>query len=187
MSDPEKVYKHKVVLTANPVTGELPADDVVFDRMKEAGWTDDPLDGKSVMLDDGRELPNPIPIAPPIGFRAEPSIIDLINQQIANRAILLAGELEVDSPEDMEDFDLDDEPPEPRSVYELMPEEYPDLDKHIARQGGSDPGTASPIPAESGPVEVANPPPAPPVSDLPASQPLATPKDRPPGAKPRGP
>ncbi|QCQ84935.1 hypothetical protein [Blackfly microvirus SF02] len=166
--------KAKVSVVPHPVTGECVDESDLFQAMESAGWTDDPLDGKAILLPDGREVLNPLPIAPPIGFRAEPSIIDLINRQIAAHQLLLADSLEVDTEEESNDFDLPDEPPDPRSIYEVMVDEYPDLDNAIARE-------SSPALPEQAPAETAVPPVQPepvpvepvPAPPIPTSQPLS--------------
>lgn len=91
------------------------------------GWTDDPGDGRAVLLPDGREVLNPLPMAPPVGYRPEPTIQELVHQMILRHHAGLAEDEEVDTIEDAEDFDIPDEL-EPMSMYEVeMVEEFPEV------------------------------------------------------------
>lgn len=126
--------KVKVVITARP---DVVSDDgeIVSDRrysladvegfLSSSDWSDDPKDGKAVLLPDGREMLNPLPIAPPIGFRKEPDILEQVAAQVRKHYEMLRGDLEVDTIEDANDFG-EDEDFEPSSVYEIvMQEEFP--------------------------------------------------------------
>lgn len=97
-----------------------------------AGWTDDPGTGKSVMIDDplhpryGAEIPNPTPMAPPVGYVAEDTLQDMINRHMA-KIIGMQDSDVIDSEEEVDDFDVEDELPEFESVFEVreMVEEAP--------------------------------------------------------------
>jgi len=116
----------KVEIVPNPSTGEIADYDDVMERMVDAGWSDDPKDGKTILLDDGREVVNPLPIAPPIGYNPTPSMFDVIRAQI-HRAKMLEDDAVAETPEDADDFDMDDEW-EPSSVYEVvMKDDFPEL------------------------------------------------------------
>lgn len=105
-------YVDKVKVRIDPRGSEKPpvvAKDIP-DKMRSAGWSDDPGTGKAVLLDDGRELVNPLPHDPPIGYVQEPSVIDLINRELARRKALLEAEEIIDeSVEDASDFEMEDE------------------------------------------------------------------------------
>lgn len=82
----------------------------ISDKMRSAGWSADPGTGKAVLLEDGRELVNPLPHDPPLGYVQEPSVIDLINRELAKRkALLEADEVLDETDEDANDFDMEDE------------------------------------------------------------------------------
>lgn len=94
------------------------------EKMVLAGWTDDPMDGKAFHDQFGREIVNPLSLAPPVGYTPEPTVMELIERQLALRLQQLAGTDEVDSLEEADDFDLEEEW-DPTSLYEireLLPE-----------------------------------------------------------------
>lgn len=65
----------------------------------------------------GHEILNPIPMQPPIGFKPEPSMFDVIRQQI--RQAQLAGDTILDENEDeADDFDIEDDPVDYQSRWE---------------------------------------------------------------------
>lgn len=104
--------------------GVLPEDGLVMERMKDAGWSEDPGTGKAVMVDDERgnpayEVLNPIPMAPPIGWVPTPPIEELIRQRVAQEFMLREDE-EIDDINDAEDFDIPDELPPLETIYEVM-------------------------------------------------------------------
>lgn len=98
------------------------------EKMVYAGWTDDPMDGKAFHDQFGREIVNPLSLAPPVGYRPEPTVMELIERQLAIRLAQLAGDDEVDTAEEADDFDMEEEW-DPTSLYEIreLVEEAPRL------------------------------------------------------------
>lgn len=86
-----------------------------------AGWSDDPGTGRSILLPDGREVPNPMPLAPPVTIdNGELSVNELVD-----RALRLHFEKIADDAEANETLDdllkFDDEPDDfPASPYEIV-------------------------------------------------------------------
>lgn len=74
--------------------------------------------GQSMLTVDGSEIPSPLPIAPPIGWQKQPDLMDQIRSMVM-REIGLRDDLEVDSPEDEEDFDMADLDDDFRTPYEV--------------------------------------------------------------------
>lgn len=73
---------------------------------------------KKLPLNDRGELvPDPVPMAPPIGYRPQPSMVELIRKQV-QLASEEAKRMGAESLEEADDFDVGDEP-ELRSPYEL--------------------------------------------------------------------
>ena len=76
---------------------------------------------RPVMLDDyGHELLDPTPMAPPIGYKPQPSMVEIIRAQI--RSEQLAKEAEdagFETFEEADDFEVDDDY-DPSSPYEEM-------------------------------------------------------------------
>lgn len=59
-------------------------DDEAFAQAADAAdWSDDPGTGRAILLDDGRELLNPVPMEPPVGHDEEPSINALVERALA--------------------------------------------------------------------------------------------------------
>ncbi|UDN67857.1 hypothetical protein [robinz microvirus RP_152] len=103
-----------------------PSEEELLDKMAEAGWSDDPGTGKAILTDLGAEIVSPIPVAPPIGYVSEPTVMDRLAQMLDSRMRLLAeGDVLDESEAEANDFDVaDPEDFHPRSVYEiqLLPE-----------------------------------------------------------------
>lgn len=93
--------------------------------MEKAGWTDDPGDGKAILVPDERGAPgyevlNPLPFALPIGWEPTPPIEQLVAQLTRQEMARLKDEDEVDDVLDAEDFDIPDELPPLETLYEVM-------------------------------------------------------------------
>lgn len=59
---------------------------------------------------DGRELPDPVPLAPPVGWHAQPSMFEHMREMIRGEALRAYAEAQGDeSFEDAQDFDVDDD------------------------------------------------------------------------------
>lgn len=100
-----------------------------LDRIPEyGGWDpDDPGLGQAVLLDDGREVLNPVPMEPPVGFKEEPSMMQMMEAMIKRHLAGLNGEDELDSVEDAIDFDVPDDV-DPTSPYDVeMMDEFPSM------------------------------------------------------------
>lgn len=88
-----------------------------------ADWTDDPGVGKAVLLEDGSEVLNPVPMAPPVGYAPEPSIMEMIDQAVKrNLAMGVDPDEVIDEEAELNDF-LEDEEFDPASVYEINVQE----------------------------------------------------------------
>src|ERR1700741_3704528 len=88
--------------------------------------TGEVLDHKGRRLDKaGRELPDPRPIRPPIGFIKQPPLHELIRQMVRSEVLAReAGEQDLGSFEEEDDFDVDDEY-DPTSPWEENFEPHP--------------------------------------------------------------
>lgn len=124
-----------VKISADPHTGELPpgVPEDYYDEAIAAGWTDDPRDGKSFLLEDGREVPNPLPVAPPVGYVYEPTIMDRLSQMLDKRlAALLEAQALEETEAEANDFDIDEDE-EIRSIYEIsLQDEFPEIPRSIS-------------------------------------------------------
>ncbi|UDN67826.1 hypothetical protein [robinz microvirus RP_139] len=83
--------------------------------------TGEVLDHKGRRLDSqGRELPDPTVMAPPLGYIAQPPLHELIRLMVIQeheRVAALSNGDEIESPDEADDFDVDDEF-DPSSPYE---------------------------------------------------------------------
>lgn len=123
-----------------------PVDDTVEDALVSAGWSDDPGTGKAVLTPDGREIVSPAKIAPPIGYTAEKSVMEMISEMMERRLAALNDADEVDSEEEVNDFGEDDEPA-PWSPYEVeLVDEYPAIPKETPPDPAPEPDPAPPSP-----------------------------------------
>lgn len=69
----------------------------------------------------GQEVVDDTPMAPPIGYVKQPSMVEHIRNMVRSEQLRLAAEAEgQESFEEAEDFDVEDEP-EPISAYEWEP------------------------------------------------------------------
>lgn len=122
---------------------ELPHDALLNDTeefanaMEGAEWSDDPGTGRAILMADGRELVNPISIAPPASIRAaaaEPSVNDLVERALKRHFEQLKADDEIDSIEDFEDFP-EDEDWTPFSQYEIvLRDEAPAIPKDVTQE-----------------------------------------------------
>lgn len=75
-----------------------------FDVSSIFRWRDKKLD------DEGRELSDPIPMAPPLGYTPELSMIEIVRQQIRGEHLRIAAlQAEAETFEEADDFDVEGE------------------------------------------------------------------------------
>lgn len=71
------------------------------------------------MLDEnGFEVPDPKPVAVPVGWKKPPSLNDRIAQMVRQELSARAEEVGMESFEDADDFDIPDDPADPNSPWE---------------------------------------------------------------------
>jgi hypothetical protein len=109
----EKVKK--LVARVHPVPQSEMVDDVGELHIVSAG------------LDEfGREVPDPVPVAIPVGMKANPSLRDLIrkmvSEQLFAQAVDAAG---AETFDEADDFDIPDDPVDPATPYETEFEGLP--------------------------------------------------------------
>ena len=78
--------KHKIVIHPRLEGGKEPVRTMTVEEIIESAAADwDPLDpgvGRAVLLPDGREIFNPVPFAPPVGYVQEPSIMEQVQRML---------------------------------------------------------------------------------------------------------
>lgn len=86
----------------------------------------DGIQVRSFLSGDGRyEYPDPVPMAPPIGYKPEPDLGELIRSLVHRELSKVAGASELDTFEEAEDFDIEDDPLDPLTPYEKVFEPPP--------------------------------------------------------------
>lgn len=81
----------------------------------------DGIQVRSFLSGDGRyEYPDPVPMAPPIGYKPEPDLGELIRSLVHRELSKVAGASELDTFEEAEDFDIEDDPLDPLTPYEKV-------------------------------------------------------------------
>lgn len=106
---------------------------------------------------DGSENPDPTPLAPPIGYRKAPSLIENMRAMIREHAVAmaLAGQ-EAETFEEADDFDVDDDF-DPKSPWEGDFEPVASITADEARKNEEAKAKIKPVP-EAPPAPAEQPP-----------------------------
>lgn len=91
----------------------------------------------------GREIPNPVPLQPPVGYKKQPTIAEQMRQMIRT-ASMEAAQMGAETEEEANDFDIDEDY-EPTSPWEHDFEINPIYENMLALQS-ADPRKAPPKP-----------------------------------------
>lgn len=112
---------------------------------------------RSFLTKDGRELPDPTPMAPAIGFKRQPTIADRLREIVRSEHMRIAAEeAGKETFEEADDFDVGDEDDyNPRSPYEIPFEKFFDPPEPSAGQGPVEPAAepAKPLEAPTAPTD----------------------------------
>ena len=84
----------------------------------------DPKTGEfvPVLNEEGQELPDPTPMAPPVGFKREPPLHERIRAMVQHEFLRARAEADFESPEEADDFVIDDDGDDPRDArFALQP------------------------------------------------------------------
>lgn len=69
----------------------------------------------------GQEVPDPVPVAPPVGYRRPPTLQENIQRMIRSEMLQQAAAAEgFDTFEEAEDFDIEDDPVDAQTPYEAV-------------------------------------------------------------------
>lgn len=130
----------KLRIVVDPLLVPKASDKQILDEALAAGWSDDPGQGKAILMKDARgngayEVHNPMPHALPIGFEPTPPLDQLIRDRVRAEFQRLKDDEVIDSVEEADDFDIPDEIPL-TSVYEVveMDPEAPALRPNLEEQ-----------------------------------------------------
>lgn len=117
-----------------------------------ARFDDDGVQVTSAIGMDGKEYPDPVPMAPPVGYTPPPDILTMIRQVVRNEQVLrLQDEAGFDTFDEAEDFEVEDSDFDPHTPYEAV-FDPPPVPEGSGANGGP---PASQQPAA--PVEVSKP------------------------------
>lgn len=120
---------------------------------------------------DGTPILDPTPIAPPIGYKKHPSMVEIIRDTVRSENLArLARESGAETFEESEDFEIGDEPPERQSPWEN------EFDPPLAEIARAVEEARAPVGGAGGPPPAAVPEAPPPP---PAAPPAAPPPDLP--------
>lgn len=153
--------------TYDPVTGEIeefldkPAVEAVGPRKVFRTSVDRFLRKLSLKRQtvDGAEVPSDVPIAPPVGYKKQPTMVEHIRNMVRSEQLRIAAEAAgAETFEEADDFDIDDDL-EPISAYEFERFFEPPAESRPAAEADR-PKPAEPAPAPASPA----PSPAPAVS-----------------------
>lgn len=91
----------------DPITGEILAHELPVRPRRRDSYLDDL----------GREIPDPRPMQPPIGYKKQPSLFEMVRTATA-AALLARAREQPESFEESDDFDIPDDPLDPSSPWE---------------------------------------------------------------------
>lgn len=68
----------------------------------------------------GREIPDPVPMAPPVGYTPPFSMVAHLKEIVRRELSEVAASQELETYEDADDFDIEDDPIDPHTPYEAV-------------------------------------------------------------------
>lgn len=107
---------------------------------------------------EGRELPDPTPVAPPVGYVKQKSMTEIIREQVRSHHLQAAAEAQgLETFEEAEDFDIGDDL-DPSTPYEAVFDPPPQPAAPPAGPPAAAPAATNP-PTAGQPTPAAAPPP----------------------------
>lgn len=135
----------------------------MLEKLPRVSAFDGPVDADGVQVSSGqdefgRELPDPVPVAPPVGYTAPPSLADMIRRMVQNEFFNRAVEQEgFDTFEEGEDFEVEDDPLDPHTAYEAVFDVPAKAPPAVPGEGATNGATNVPSPNASPPVNPGGP------------------------------
>lgn len=104
----------------------IPVEAPVEEYCVKPAWDEDGVQASSGIGVDGKEYPDPVPMAPPVGYNAPPDLMQLIRSMVRSEHLQrLADEQGFDTYEESDDFEVEDDPLDPLTPYEKVFEPPP--------------------------------------------------------------
>lgn len=130
------------------------------------------------LREDGQPELDPVPLAPPIGYKKHPSMVEIVRDMVRGEKLRLeALESGHESFEEAEDFDIDDDGPVLRSEHENVSD--PTLNDLLAagaaEKAAKEKSALPPVPATPAPEKAPEPPKAAPEAPKPVIPGIDTP------------
>lgn len=115
----------------------------------EGTFDEDGVQVSSGQNEFGQEMPDPVPMAVPVGYNQSPTLADMIKRMVRNQLLAQAANAEdIDTFEEAEDFEIEDDPLDPHTPYEAVfdpPLKVPQTEPNAVASGGGS-QTAPPAP-----------------------------------------
>lgn len=105
---------------ADPDT-QIASEGFVEEFVTKPTFDEDGVQVSSAIGPDGKEYPDPVPMAPPVGFGAPPDLMDMMRKMITSYSYQARLDAEgFDTEEEASDFDIDDDPLPPLTLHEAI-------------------------------------------------------------------
>jgi len=130
-----KLHKRGGRVPARVITGEASSPNENFSFA--------PKNSETLLDAYGRERPSPIPMAPPIGYKKQPSMIDNIRDMVRREMSQQAAAAGMETFEEADDFEIDDDY-DPKSPHEMSIEQELAGAPQAPQQAPSSPPPTSP-------------------------------------------
>lgn len=98
---------------------------------------------RAILDDRGREVGDPVPMAPPVGVSRPLTLAEQLRLMVRRELSAAAADQGFETFEDADDFDIDDDPLDPHTVYEAVFDPQPNIggkdgSAESVDQGGND-------------------------------------------------
>lgn len=104
-------------------------------------------------LKDGKEHPDPTPMAPPVGMERELTMNERIRMMVRNAVSEHAASKDMETFEEADDFDIPDDPVDPRTPYEAVFDPAPEVQAKAPGKGVEPPSDGPPAPPKEKPAD----------------------------------
>ena len=114
-----KKASEKPVDALNDGLAGLPVGEFIEEFLTKPTFDADGVQVSAGINQHGQEMPDPVPMAPPVGYHAPPDIIDMIKRVVRDEQLRAKLDEEgIDTDEEADDFEVEDDPLDPLTPYE---------------------------------------------------------------------